>query len=121
MKTFNLEEAEAGKPIVTRGGKHAKFVAYVPEVVGARRVVVLLDGYLTHYRETGAAYRTGLSDLDLFMAPVKRVVWVVEAKKSVSPAGAYRCAWTYQNENDALAQVNRCNLYTGPYRLEIEE
>ena len=123
MKPFNLEEAKSGKPLVTRDGRSARYVACVPDAREDSRLVVFVVGNScpTTYSEAGV-YKGGnlfSTCADLFMAPVKRVVWVVAAKKPF--ATAYRCAWTYENEDDALAQINRCDLYRGPYRLEIEE
>ena len=125
MKPFNLEEAKAGKPLITRDGRAAFITARVPEAEERSRLVVFVAGNSspTFYSDggvyTGGWAGTGTAAADLFMAPVKRVVWVVAAKRPF--ATGHRCAWTYENEDDALAQINRCNLYTGPYRLEIEE
>lgn len=81
MKPFNLEEAKAGKPMVTRDGRQAKFIAHVPEVSSYARLVVLIGGALNIYRDCGSdcfvdGARHCNSRNDLFMAPVKKTAWV---------------------------------------------
>ena len=76
MKPFNLEAAKAGDPIVTRDGREAKFIAYVPEVGNYEQIVILIDKVIFSYPIRGNVFDTQKSESDLFMAPKKRVVWV---------------------------------------------
>ena len=78
MKPFDLEAAKAGAPLVTRDGRPAKFIAHVAEAQPSQRLVVLIDGGVYTKFESGkyAASPAHVSDNDLFMAPVKRTVWV---------------------------------------------
>ena len=119
MKPFNLEEAKAGNPLITRDGDSVTFIAHVPDAMEWSQLLVLKDRTVRHRYADGSVVPDIENLGDLFMAPVKRVVWVVAAKRPF--ATGHRFAWTYENENDALEQINRCNFYTGPYRLEIEE
>ena len=78
MKPFNLEAAKAGAPIVTRDGRPAKFIAHVAEAHPNQRLLVLVDGDV-HIRFDNGQFDSSsdvMSDHDLFMAPVKRTVWV---------------------------------------------
>lgn len=78
MKPFDLEAAKAGAPIVTRDGRPAKFIAHVGEAQPSQRLVVLIDGGVYTKFESGkyAGSPAHVSANDLFMAPVKRTVWV---------------------------------------------
>ena len=86
MKPFDLEAAKAGAPLVTRDGRKAKFIAYVPECNEDSRVVILVDGdgYVSDYAESGNYYEDDCkSGNDLFMCeeekkPVVRWLWADE-------------------------------------------
>ena len=79
MKTFNLQEALAGKPVVTRDGRKvtqlhlfecdAKFPLFV--VIGG-------IGGITAFRKDGSwsGFSNTDAGADLFMAPVEKTVWV---------------------------------------------
>jgi len=72
MKAFDLEAAKRGEPIVTRGGREAKFIAHVPELTYP--VLILLDVGLWHAKPDGTS-NVGRNN-DLFMASKKQTVWV---------------------------------------------
>jgi len=76
MKPFNLEEAKAGKPLVTRDGRDAKFIAHVPESVDSSRVVIFLGNEIYVSYEDGSTYSKDESGRDLFMKTVKKTVYV---------------------------------------------
>lgn len=80
MKPFDLEAAKAGAPLVTRDGRPAKFIAHVEEAHPCQRLLVLIDGVVRmefdNGKYLGLGGLDGESDSDLFMAPVKRTVWV---------------------------------------------
>lgn len=65
---FNLTDASAGSPIVTRQGKIAKFIAYVPEArVSNQRVLFLVEGQIRSVDSTGFWNDSVESPNDLFM------------------------------------------------------
>ena len=78
MKPFDLEAAKAGAPLVTRDGRPAKFIAHVGDAHPSQRLLVLIDGVVHTKFESGkyASSPAHVSDNDLFMAPIKRTVWV---------------------------------------------
>lgn len=78
MKPFDLEAAKRGEPLVTRDGRKAKFIAYVPECRAGYRLIVKVEGmdYCSLYYDEGQLAGEGKSDPDLFMAPVKREGWI---------------------------------------------
>jgi len=77
MKPFNLEAAKAGAPVVRRDGLPVKFIAHVPTANRPTdRVIFLRDGNIFTCTESGRVAGSCESAGDLFMAPVKRIVWV---------------------------------------------
>lgn len=115
MKPFDLEAAKAGAPIVTRDGRPAEFIAHVEEAHPGQRLVVLLDGDVRLKFENGkyASSPAHVSDHDLFMAPVKRAVWV----------NLYECGagvwYDTEKEADDCARAHRLGGRACP--IEIEE
>lgn len=69
MKPFNLQAAMRGEPIVTRDGRKAKFVAYVPELADGYKVVAYVElrrSVISYYAD-GKYCGDQADDLDLFM------------------------------------------------------
>ena len=115
MKPFNLEAAKAGAPMVTRNGRPAKFIAHVAEAHPSQRLLVLIDGGVYTKFESGkyAASPAHVSDNDLFMAPVKRTVWVNLYE--------YRTAIWHDTEKEA-DDGTRGNRHGGrAWPIEIED
>jgi hypothetical protein len=76
MKPFNLQEALAGKPVVTRNGSAVKQFAYFPEGEDYT-VAALADSELHTYTSEGKYVDNGLEyGYDLFMASAKKTGWV---------------------------------------------
>lgn len=67
---FDLEAAKRGEPLVTRDGRKAKFVAYVPEAEDYP-VISIVEGGTTcsMSRNDGGYYKNEKHPEDLFMAP----------------------------------------------------
>lgn len=76
MKPFDLEAAKRGEPIQTRDGQLVKFIAHVPEADESQRLVILIDNTVVGFYKKGTHARDLETELDLFMAPRKRTVWV---------------------------------------------
>jgi hypothetical protein len=100
VKPFDLEAAKAGKPLITRNGQRARFVAYVPEAREDFRVIahVHTDNSSTLYHECGLYMRGEESPDDLFMAPETRTVYA-----NIFRGGT--CDW-YDTEEEARAGLN---------------
>lgn len=117
MKPFNLEEAKAGKALVTRSGVGARFVAHVPEAAQAHRVIVMCDdskGIVVLY-ENGR-YLGYDHPFDLFMAPEKISGWVnLYRSDSVPRTGEYLYATKEAAEANADVYV-----YLGSAYVELE-
>lgn len=77
MEPFNLEEAKAGKPVVTRGGKPARIVCWdrknefypILALVGEKEEPL-------YFTTEGRFYNLEESCLDLLMAPEKHEGWI---------------------------------------------
>jgi len=76
MKPFNLEEAKAGKPLITRDGRDAKFIAHVPEAANFCKLIVLIDKEIFVFHQNGFYSSCEGSNADLFMKTMKKTVYV---------------------------------------------
>ncbi len=117
MKPFDLEKAKRGEPIVCRDGTPAKFIAHVPEAEEYSRLVVLIDGEVCMTYDGGGGTRVFVGDRrDLFMAPVKRTVWLNLYSTD------YNNAVMYDDEKTADMYANKPVRIGGrAWPLEIEE
>jgi hypothetical protein len=73
MKPFDLEKAKAGAPLVTRDGRAAKFVAYLPECDRGHRVIAVVNCTPWHYHENGEMFHNESNADDLFLADPPKV------------------------------------------------
>ncbi len=77
MKAFNLEEALAGKPVVTRRGTTISQVAFFKDCVEKGFPVgACVDGYIKSYTIDGKLSGGVDTAEDLFMASVKKKFYV---------------------------------------------
>ena len=113
MKPFNLEAALNGTPITDRDGNPVELIAYVEKAIEDSQVIALHgDGNVFSSHVNGRYWGTQDSPKDLFMAPVKRTVWV----NLNTWGGEY---YPTQSEADAYARSER--LGNKAYSIEIEE
>ena len=75
MKPFNLEEAKAGKKVVTRDGIE---VAQLTEFngIGDFCLFGVVNGVLKSWNKRGEEWRNNKSSNDLFMATEKKTVYI---------------------------------------------
>lgn len=113
MKLFNLQEAIAGKPLVTRDGRDVtQFVKFDVDTYFVLFGVV--DGGICHWNCLGRSARIhthihkDCAD-DLFMKTVKKRVYVTLYK-----SGHFGM---YENENDA--QEAGINSYSGTFAIAV--
>lgn len=66
-REFNLEMAQQDHPLVTRDGRPAKFIAYVPEADQGFKLVVMIGNTVHTTREDG---KFNNWNWDLFLAPL---------------------------------------------------
>ena len=124
MKPFNLQEALAGKPVVTRDGRAAR-IAHFPEARKWKIAAVRLDnGDSFHTDELGRYFsQEGAfsSYLDLFMASEKKEGWVnvYTHPNSSEPEKDRHAGGMYSTENAALRM--RMPEAVATVRIEWEE
>lgn len=102
MKPFNLEAAKNGAPIITRDGRPAKFVGHFPENVEDQRVAFVCSGQIKVATEQGKFWsdRSG-SELDLFMASVKKEGWIPLYRSSTSGKFPAYAGYIYATKDQA--------------------
>lgn len=74
-KTFDLQAAIAGKPIVCRNGTPAEFVAYKEDAYTYKIVCFVREEFIT-FTKDGSFIASAVDGFDLFMAPEKKKVWI---------------------------------------------
>jgi hypothetical protein len=116
MKPFDLAAAQRGNPLVTRDGRKARFIAYVPECEPSRRIYAFVDGAdrVFDFTENGRRIRHDSTDrADLFMAPVKRTFWV-----NLMAGGP--AAW-FSNERAAQMAEHTYQVVARAVCVEVED
>ena len=89
LKSFNLERALAGDPIVMRDGTKIKEIFHSKEI---NKIIAVFDGMIiTNY--INGMYSLTTHDYDLFMAPVKKKLFLVVEKNTES--GAHETSSAY--------------------------
>jgi len=66
-KPFSLELAKQNHPLITRDGRNAKFIAYVPDANKGFNLVVMIDGNVYTTRDDGQFTNR---NFDVFLAPL---------------------------------------------------
>ena len=118
MKPFNLKEALAGKPVITRDGRPVKIAGYNPDAINSgEKLVGWVDGNIFSWFDDGASFYDKESSYDLFMASEKRTYWV----------NVYRChdgklttSKFYDTEEEAKKKREN-DGYICTYPITIEE
>jgi len=123
MKPFDLERALAGDPVVTRGGKEVQQIVHLHACNRVFNVFAVVNGETYTFNIEGK-YSAGHvfksicplgSDMDLFMAPKKRTVWV-----NLYPKGGG--TFYYYNDEQAADRMAGYDRIGGKaYPVEIEE
>jgi hypothetical protein len=92
MRPFNLQEALAGKPVVTRDGKEVKQIAYFPDAKTYPVVAYSSKDEVDTYTEDGK-FLTGTVEgsRDLFMVSTKKTGFVNIYRDNI---------FSYANNND---------------------
>lgn len=75
MKTFDLEKALAGDPVITRDGRPVTQLTFFENARGDTFAGVL-DGVIELWAENGEYNHSYSSNFDLFMAPKTRQGWI---------------------------------------------
>ena len=104
-KPFNLQEALAGKPVVTRDGRKVKIAAYNPEAHKMHEIIGWADSGSRSWYKDGSFDGTENHGADLFMAPETKDVWVVLLSSTAS--NVCTSSWVKDTEQDAKQVENK--------------
>ncbi len=119
-KPFDLEEALAGKPVVTRSGqKVTEIVSFKTEGLTYPIRAIIGNGCLGFTKE--GMFDTGgsVSDMDLFMKVETKTVWF---NVYLRPDGTVYTQFRYDTEKEAKSMV-ACGdgeVYLGTFSREVE-
>lgn len=106
MKPFNLSDALAGKPVVTRDGRTVSKVVLVDDTL-EHCLVAVINGKMSAHDRQGQ-FTTTETERDLFMASTKKSVWVnvydEGGKLGVSKV-------KYDTEEECLKNITRKGKY----------
>jgi hypothetical protein len=79
-KPFNLDEALAGKPVITRDGRPVKIAGYNEDAFDGKKVIGWVGKDAEMWQESGQYYGSVYAcNFDLFMAPTTRKEWIVRS------------------------------------------
>ena len=124
MKPFNLEQALAGAPVVTRNGLPIVELKYL-QTTGNLAVVRKDDGMLISYFIPCSGKLSNTTDYatDLFMAPAKKEGWI-NIYTGNSTTHGHTVDYTVFETKDLAQQAagNRCIVtYIATIKIEWEE
>lgn len=77
MKPFNLKDALAGKPVVTRDGRKVEGLTHFPTLkkdYNSLPLVGVVEGYMRFWSDTVPSLGSG-NPIDLFMVGTKKTMW----------------------------------------------
>lgn len=121
MKPFNLQDALAGKPVVTRNGQEVKDIRYLPSLdhSGLCPIMGTVNGQFFRWTNTvpTASDERG-SGLDLFMRGEKKIMW----------GNVYRHTYTdhfktgilYATQTEAIKWIAPSNRETFVATIKVE-
>jgi hypothetical protein len=76
MKPFNLQDALAGKPVITRSGHPVTQLTYFSDADIEQKLLGCESGTIERWDDQGYYQPSKReSSMDLFMAPVKQTFW----------------------------------------------
>lgn len=122
-RPFDLQAALDGDPVITRGGNRVRIIAHAPDAYPNNRVIFLRDepnSVVLACREDGLfSGEDHPDDMDLFMAPTKRTVWVnlYQTEGNDFPGLSY--LHLSEEEADRAAQEGRLGGRAHPIEVEV--
>ena len=123
MKPFDLEQAKAGAPVITRDGRNARILSfdlcnrYYPMVAAFTDSDG--DEWVNVHTNEGKCLMDKDSPNDLFMAPVKREGWVNLYPPTMSSGVLARATSVYATKGQA--EVNASPTRIACIRIEWEK
>lgn len=125
MKPFDLAAAKRGDKLVTRDGREVTEFRHFETIRNSDYTChAVIDGGFCTFSVDGREYQGGReSDLDLFMAPKKRTVFVQIFNESTGTRVPALKAVAFENKGDAEDNVNTTTwqVIAVAVPVEIEE
>ena len=112
MRKFNLEEAKAGKPVVTRTGRPVRILCW--DAKGSDPIVALIDldttSHVIQCNESGIFWDGKESDQDLFMKSEKKEGYIFfELSEVYKKTGTIETFGMFETFEDAAELANSYN------------
>ena len=109
MRKFNLDEAKAGKPVVTRTGRPVRILCW--DAKGIDPIIGLIELDTTScvctYNESGSFYENLESDRDLFMKSEKKEGYIYfELSEVYKKSGIIETYGVFETFDDASESAN---------------
>ena len=119
MKPFNLTQALAGRPVITRSGRKVLWIAHDPGAHADARVIGRIEDnpYHTEWNEQGQCCGF-TANLDLFMVAMKKKGWI---NLHVAPTGLPFVTGAWPSEADARQGSTAALGYITTIPIEWEE
>jgi hypothetical protein len=111
-KPFNLQEALAGKPVVTRDGHPVTEIHELKTATNRHNVVAVVNGSAKSFTKNGAYFSNNPAPFDLFMAIETKTGWV-----NMYPDG-HGYVYPSQEDADEAAASNRIGGKSFPFPYE---
>lgn len=118
MKPFNLEEAIAGKPVITRNGSKVQELVFFNYKELSEPILAKIAGrsVVLHFYRDGSYFKDDEHENDLFMADPERwinIYWDENTKKSRDGGSMY------DTEEEAKKNANSCGGYLTTLKLPL--
>lgn len=117
-KPFNLQEALAGKKVITRDGRPVKIAGFDSDAEPSFEIVGWASGVAASWSIYGQYHNNGKSDADLFMVCRTKDVWVVLYEYRISMSSK-----VFNTLEDAKAFSNTISptyIQLGIHKITIE-
>jgi hypothetical protein len=116
MKPFNLAEAKAGKPVITRDGKKVVEIQIFNSEVD-KPIIGLVGSKFYAFTKNGKSADDNESAIDLFMGPEKKTIWVnVHHCGNTLALGRGR----YPTEAEAREKITNKETYIKTIKIAVE-
>ena len=123
MKPFNLEQALAGKPVITRDGTPVTEIYHFKTTTEKQPVVGIIGGSVCSFTETGHFYPDKeYSKNDLLMEVEKKTVWINLYQYNENNKVKVGTLNTYNSKESAEENIatSRSVKYLGTFPIEVE-
>lgn len=124
MKPFNLEEAKAGKPVVTRNGTEVRIICFDRKNFKSPLIALLKyeDSEIeitTSYTEKGEHISN--KEKDLFMKTEKKTGWVNIYYQHLKTAPQRECGDVFSSKENAIVHAKGSKHYITTIQIDWEE